>query len=132
MSRSGAMVQSGQAVARRRRRTLEEKVSIVRESRSPGSSVVEAARRYAVNPKQVYTWRRLFDLGALEPNGPVGTRLIEVQMNGEPAAVATPAVRRAGASEGRIEITLADGVQIAVCGSVEAERLEQVLGVLRR
>jgi hypothetical protein len=38
----------------------------------------------------------------------------------------------APAIEGRIEITLSDGVRVAISGSVSAEQLHQVLAVLRR
>lgn len=135
MSRSRAVVQVMQAVRRRRHRTLAEKITIVQESRASGSSVVAAARRHAVNPTQVYKWRRQLDQGALgasRASSPAPARLIEVQVSGEPVVAATSAARGTSGSEGRIEITLADGVRIAICGSVGAERLEQVLGALRR
>jgi transposase-like protein len=134
MSRSRAVAQFVPVVRRRRRRSLNEKVAIVEESRAVGSSVAQAARRHAVNRTQVYTWARLFDQGALGPSvpsSPAATRLIEVQVSREPAQRATPAGRGMEAFGGRIEITLADGVRIAICGPVEAERLKQVLGVLR-
>lgn len=134
MSRSGAVAQFV-PVVRRRRRTVEEKIAIVHESRAAGSSVAEAARRHALNPKQVYTWRRLFDQGALATSSPrshAAGRLIEVQVSREPVGGTAPVGCWPDASGGRIEITLADGVRIAIYGSVGVERLERVLGALRR
>jgi len=37
---------------------VEEKIRIVTESRVPGESVADVARRHGVNPNQVFTWRR--------------------------------------------------------------------------
>jgi len=135
MSRSTALTQFVPVVRRRQRRTVEEKAAIVQETRTAGSSVAEVARRHAVNRQQVYTWRRLFDQGALRanaPSSPAATRLIQVQASPEPEGGAPPAGRGTHASGGFIEITFADGVRIAISGSAGAERLEQVLGALRR
>jgi transposase-like protein len=54
----------GRRVAPRRHRTIEEKVRIVAESRLPGASIAEVARRHAVNANQVFGWRRLADQGS--------------------------------------------------------------------
>jgi transposase len=123
----------GRRIAPRRHRTVDEKTRIVAETRAPGASVAEVARRYAVNANQIFEWRRQCDQGTLGQRTLRGSRLIRVQVNGENAAgaVAAPGITRP-ASEGRLEITLVDGVRIAVCGDVPAERLEQVLAVLRR
>jgi len=127
MSRSTAIAEIGQSVARRRRRTFEEKLRIIEESHVPGSSVADVARRYAASAQQVYKWRRQYRQGRLAP-GRHGAQLLEVQVD-DRSSVASG---RAGTAEGRIEITLADGVRIAVSGAVGIERLEQVLGVLQR
>jgi transposase len=119
----------GRRIAPRRHRTIEEKIKIVGESRVPGSSVAEVARRYEVNANQVFAWRRQDDQGVLGRRTRRGARLIRVEVQEAPQAAAVP-VGLSG--EGRIEITLADGVRITVCGAVAAERLEQVLAALRR
>lgn len=103
----------------------------MQESRAPDSSVTEVARRHAVNPKQVYTWRRQLEQGTLVP-AKAGARLLEVRVSGPGLVEKAQESRHAAGCEGRIEITLADGVRIAISGSVGPERLEQVLGVLRR
>ena len=124
----------GRRVAPRRYRTVEEKVQIVTDSRVPGASVAEVARRHGVNANQLFSWRRQLDQGVLGRRMRQGAvKLLPVQVRSEAqeprveASTATPAL----ASEGRIEITLAAGVRIAISGEVSAEQLHQVLAVLR-
>jgi transposase len=124
----------GRRVAPRRHRTVEEKIQIVTESRVPGVSVAEVARRHVVNANQIFAWRRQQDQGVLgRRTRQAAVKLLPVQVRSETQepraeASATPAEL---ASEGRIEITLADGVRIAISGAVSAEQLHQVLAVLR-
>jgi transposase len=127
----------GRRVAPRRYRTVEEKIQIVTESRMPGASVAEVARRHGVNANQVFAWRLQQEQGVLgrrRRGRPVAVKLLPVQVRREaqePPAEASTAPLVAPASEGRIEITLADGVRIAISGAVSAEQLHQVLAVLR-
>jgi len=103
-----------------------------------GASVAEVARRHGVNANQVFTWRLQQEQGVLgrrRRGRPAAVKLLPVQVRNEtqePLAEASTATLAAPASEGRIEITLADGVRIAISGAVSAEQLHQVLGVLRR
>lgn len=53
------------SVQRRRRWSAEEKRAVVEEAEQPGSSVSQVARKYGVNPNQVFNWRRLMREGAL-------------------------------------------------------------------
>ena len=55
-------------IERRRRWSDEDKRRIVGETRGPGASVSAVAKRYGLNPSQVFTWRRKFreDLRAPE------------------------------------------------------------------
>lgn len=53
------------SVQRRRRWSAEEKRAMVEEAQQPGSSVSQVARKYGVNPNQVFNWRRLMSEGAL-------------------------------------------------------------------
>lgn len=128
----------GRRVAPRRYRTVEEKIRICTESRMVGASVAEVARRHGVNANQVFTWRLQQEQGVLgrrRRGRPAAVKLLPVQVRNEtqePLAEASTATLAAPASEGRIEITLADGVRIAISGAVSAEQLHQVLGVLRR
>ena len=53
------------SVQRRRRWSAEEKRAMVEEAEQPGSSVSQVARKYGVNPNQIFNWRRLMREGAL-------------------------------------------------------------------
>jgi transposase len=130
MSRSTALTELRRPIARRRSWSLKEKVRIIEESRLPGSSVAAVARRHSVSTQQVYNWRRQCAQGPLGAGRYRGAQLIEVRVRERASLEAAPG--RRVAAEGRIEITLADGVRIAFSGAVGAERLEEVLGVLRR
>lgn len=50
---------------RRRRRSVEEKLAIVRETFEPGATVSGVARRHQVNANQVFGWRKLYQDGSL-------------------------------------------------------------------
>ncbi|AJY63272.1 hypothetical protein B7759_05302 [Burkholderia glumae] len=50
---------------RRRRWSVEEKVSMVRETFEPGKTVSMVARLYGVNPNQLFHWRKLYQDGSL-------------------------------------------------------------------
>ena len=127
----------GRRVAPRHFRSVEEKIQIVTESRLPGASVAEVARRHGVNANQVFTWRLQQEQGVLgrrKRGRPAAVKLLPVQVQSEaqePPPEACSATLAAPASEGRIEITLADGVRVAISGVVSSEQLHQVLAVLR-
>jgi len=53
------------SVQRRRRWHPEEKRAIVEEAELPGSSISSVARKYDINPNQLFNWRRLMREGAL-------------------------------------------------------------------
>ncbi len=50
---------------RRRRWSVEEKVSMVRETFEPGKTVSMVARLHGVNPNQLFHWRKLYQDGSL-------------------------------------------------------------------
>ena len=52
-------------IQRRRRWTAEQKKAMVLETEQPGMSVSVVARKYEVQPNQLFRWRRLFHEGAL-------------------------------------------------------------------
>lgn len=52
------------SIERRRRWTLEEKKSIIQETYASGSSVSQVARKYGINPSQLFSWRRFMEEGA--------------------------------------------------------------------
>lgn len=49
----------------RRRWSVEEKLTKVRESREPGHSVSVVARRHGINPNQLFHWRKLYQNDSL-------------------------------------------------------------------
>ncbi|ANB75668.1 transposase [Paraburkholderia phytofirmans OLGA172] len=49
----------------RRRRSVEEKLAIVRETFEPGATVSRVTRRRQVNANQVFAWRKLYQDGSL-------------------------------------------------------------------
>jgi transposase len=59
-------------VRRRKRRSIQEKLQIVRETLQSEDSVAVIARRHGVNANQVFSWRRAFQRGQLK--GRVGRR----------------------------------------------------------
>jgi transposase len=124
----------GRRVAPRNFRTVEEKIQIVTESRMPGASVAEVARRHGVNANQVFTWRLQQEQGVLgrrKRGRPAAVKLLPVQVCSETQEPPAEASVAAPASEGCIEITLTDGVRIGIRGAVSSEQLHQVLAVLR-
>jgi transposase len=48
----------------RRRRSVQEKLAIVRETFEPGATVSGVARRHQVNANQVFAWRKLYQDGS--------------------------------------------------------------------
>src|SRR5512139_523647 len=53
------------SVQRRRRWRLEEKSALLEGAEHPGSSLSAVARKYGVNPNQMFHWRKLMREGAL-------------------------------------------------------------------
>jgi transposase len=53
------------SVQRRRRWSAEEKRAMVEEAELLGSSVSQVARKFGVNPNQIFNWRRLMRAGGL-------------------------------------------------------------------
>ena len=128
----------GRRTGPRRQYTLEEKRRIVEETRVKGASVSSVARRYEVNPNQVFAWRQMYRRGLLNRDAASET----TQML--PVRVSTPTVlpTKAAAAVGRaarlerasklIEIKLANGHSVVLRGRVDAKTLSRVLDVLVR
>ena len=53
-------------VARRRRFTTEQKLTVVNETLQPGMSISYVARRHGLSPSLVFRWRRLMSEGGKE------------------------------------------------------------------
>lgn len=102
----------------------EEKVSICAQTRAPGVSVAQVARRYAMNANLIHKWLR-DPRFAPELEGPEveGTAFLPVEIEGvAPPAIAPqfpaqPTVSGASLSAQRVDITLSDGRRILVEGT---------------
>lgn len=120
----------GRKCGPRRRWLAADKIRIVEETRRPGVSVAEVARRHALNANLLFGWRRLYQQGLLLDGGSelAAARLAPVQVH---APEATPSLASAGAAGGRIEIEL-PAARLRVTGAVTAEQLAAVLTALAR
>jgi transposase len=120
--------------ARRRFRSIAEKVRIVEESLEPGASVSVVARAHDVNANQVFLWRRLHQKGKLQARGRT-EGLIPVRV--KDTAVNTPPVRGKADSKlsnsptGSIQIELALA-RLRIEGTVDRATLFAVLECLQR
>jgi transposase len=125
----------GRRTGPRRLWTLEQKIQMVTESREPGASVSEVARRHGVNSNQVFAWRRLHEQGRLlkdTDSGPL--QLLPVQVTGdvESPPVEFSATKSRPTEAVRVEISLPDGIRIAFFDAVSVECLQHVLRMVRR
>src|SRR5574338_1137312 len=133
-------------VERRRRFSLEQKLTVLAEALAPGAVISAVARRHGLLPAQVFKWRRLAALGVIDIPGAselpsfVAVEVAEdaaahevagpVAPAGVPATM-QPAIPGQGRS-GVIEVELGGGRCVRVVGDVNAEALRRVLDVLDR
>ena len=66
MSETFSKVELITGVARRRRFTTEQKLSVVAETMQPGMSISYVARRHGISPSLVFRWRQLMSEGSKE------------------------------------------------------------------
>ncbi len=108
---------SGTTIRRRKRRSVEEKLQIVRETLQSHESVAVIARRHGVNANQVFAWRRRYQrdhLGARLPE----PLILPVHV-AQPPTVHTQRSQAVEASQSpsggpRIEIQLAEGPRVKI------------------
>jgi transposase len=105
-------------VGRRRRWTDEEKAWIVAESLDPATTTSAVARRYGVQPSQLFVWRQRL----AAPAAGEAPEFVPVVVTGNAAAPVEVA--------GRIEIALGPAV-VRVGADVDAAALRRVLEVVR-
>ncbi len=115
---------------RRRRWTTAEKLRIVEESRAPGASVVEVARRHDVHRNLITVWRRQARTGILacgpEPMQQQGG---EARFAAVSIATDRPLTAPSGTC-GAIEIEFATGARMRITGAVDAATLTAVVAAL--
>ena len=103
--------------ARRRRFSMDEKLRIVAESFDPAVSVSAVARRYGINPNQLFYWRKR----------------LHAEVRGESSGSDAACSAAGGAAPDAcdlIELAL-DGVTIRVRSGVNGAALRRVLAALR-
>ena len=131
----------------RRRFSVAEKLSIVAETRQPGTRFVDVCRRYRLRAGQLYKWRRLVELGVIGIPGTselpsfVAVEVREASSGaGEPiheaprdavGPISTPLLCQRW-NVGMIEIDIGHGRFVRVDAHVNADALARVLSVLDR
>ena len=111
-------------MARRRKRRVwsdDEKRMICAQTRVPGVSVSQVARRYDVNANLVFTWLRdprYAEAGERDTN----TCFLPVELVGEATPVQAPDEPVA-----RMEIELAGGVRLRVVGAYDPDALARLI-----
>jgi transposase len=116
----------------RKRRSIQEKLQIVRETLQSEASVAVIARRHGVNANQVFTWRRQYQRGQIK--GRSGTRAKEALVL--PVHIAEPPQARIPSSTAetdrvrptspRIEIELANGPRVKIW-DIGSETLRELI-----
>jgi transposase len=122
---------AGRRKVRRRVYTLEEKRRVVAEARAPGVSVAEVGRRHGINANLLFNWCRQHQQGVLQAHTRQ-VKLLPVQVTEPGPPVAEPRALTRVRDDGRIEIAIGADIRVLIIGSVAAERIEQVLAMLRR
>ena len=116
---------------RRRRWSVEEKLRILAQSVTPGSSVMLVCRMHGISSGQHYTWRRQFRTGELTGFAPV---MVSPAVGELPAASAppeaAPIISAADQPAGVIEVELPSGVKVRLTGAVDEAALRRVLSAL--
>jgi transposase len=128
-------------VERRRRYSVEEKLSIVAEASAPGANISAVARRHGLHVSQVFKWRRIADLGVIGiPGASELPSFLAVQV-AEERATPLAASEAANTGLGRLpsrrpmgamKIKIGGGRCIIVDADVDADALARVLCVLER
>ena len=109
-----------------RRRTIEERRTIVEETLLPGASVSRVARRHDVNANQVFYWRKLYREGQLGSR--TDTRLVPVKVANDRSVEAVKEDDFLPRS-GTLEIKLAKGT-LRIFGTVDVMALRAVIECL--
>lgn len=121
---------------RRREWPAEEKARIVAESYEPGETVCAVARRYALSPQQLFTWRR------------AARQMMQSQPEAAPESLFVPAViaepltkppqkrqrrprkRKTARETGVIELEI-DGIAMRVSRGADAKTVAAVIRALK-
>ena len=123
-------------VARRRRWTIEEKVSILDEASQPGTSITAVADRHGISRNLIYLWRRQAREGSMPgvtvSNG-AQSPFVAVQVadrsptQNAPQCLPVPVGRR---RPGLIEIALSNGRVVKVEENIDPATLSRIVAAL--
>ncbi len=116
----------------RRRRSVSEKLQIVRLTMEPDASVAEIVRAHGVNVNQVFKWRRLFERGQLSDAGATSTALLPVTISADAETRPESAVSAQTFSGSAIHIELPGRANISVESGADLTLLRCVLESLRK
>ena len=112
----------------RRRRSWgdDEKAMICEQTRVPGVSVSQVARRYDVNANQVFKWLKEPRFAeAVRPDAETESRFLPVEIiNAEPEEASTPP---ADLPTAQLEIELAGGHRLRVSGAYDVDALAALI-----
>jgi transposase len=120
----------GQGTRRYRRRTVEEKCQIVKETLVPGRSVAEVARAHDVNANQVFDWRKQYLEGRLEPKREDGIMLPVVLSEPDEKQTAS-ASSESHTSAGILRVLFVRS-EVRIEGRVDPDALRVVMQCLSR
>ncbi len=119
---------------RRREWSPEDKARIVAESYAPEETVCAVARRYALSPQQLFTWRRAARQPAAERVAMSESLFVPAVLAApmpEPAAKRSPQRKRKAAREaGVIELEI-DGVAMRVGRGADSKTVAAVIRALK-
>lgn len=104
---------------RRRRWSDEEKHRIVSQTRVPGVSVSQVARRYDVNAKLIFKWLRDPRFCSADQSGPVEPTFLPVEVSGAMPVVAPERV--CSEVPYKIKIVLASGHHLELSGEYDVD-----------
>ena len=125
------MVEIIRGPERRRRWSVEEKLSIVAEAERPGASVSATARRHDLHPNQLFSWRRLAHLGRLRaPFSPKVAGFVPVAMVEDGAGPGSATATRTDRVSGLVEIALGNGRLVRVDDRIDPVRLARLVSAL--
>ena len=114
----------GEGRGRRRRWTEEEKRQIVAQTRIPGVTVAQVARRYEVDRSLVFTWRRDPRLQSQE-SPETGASFVPVE-------VMAGAMSTGSGAETVVEVALRNGHRVSIRGELDVEALCRLVHALER
>jgi transposase len=113
------------------------KIEIVAETLAPGVNISEIARRHAINPQQLFGWRKRFraPAEALLASGDKSTGQpsftpVLIEAPAQPQLCPTPSAKADDTGDSAIEVTVG-GATLRIRGAADAKTLALVLKALK-